>query len=158
MKQTKHAERHLMRLHTDVEVLEFTPSIGDNNLDGSGEGQAYTTQIGRGIRHGRWITFTVSVIISDLGTLAVGEAVRILGLPYPHRNLAIYNPVFPVYATSLAITDQSSLVARGIGGASEIVIYTYDLVTGTSVLTIAELSAAGHLQVSGTYETDDIIE
>lgn len=157
-KITKHAERHLMRLHTDVEVLEWTPEIGDDSFNGSDEGQVYAFQIGRGIRHGRWITFTIDIEITTLGTLAVGENVRVLNMPYPFRNLANYLPTFPVVGTSLAITDQSSLVALGINNTDHMDIHTYDDVAGVTILTVAELSAAGILRISGTYETDDIIE
>lgn len=149
----KPINRHNLTIHSDYEVLEWSPTLGDN--EGSDD-ETYVSQVGRGIREGRWITFTLNMTVNSLGSLTGGDAVRIQLMPYPFRNLSVYNPVFPVYGTSLAITDQSSLVARGIGGSSNIVVYTYDLVTGASILTITELSAAGSLQISGRYETDDV--
>ena len=147
-----------MLLHSDYETIEFTPSIGDDDLDGSGEGQAYTVQIGRARRQGNWVDFQLAVTISDLGTLTGANGANVLGLPYSMRTLANYLQTFNIAGESLGITATESLAARGVSGGSHIELYVWNAAAGVAVLTVTELTVGAILNISGSYETDDLTE
>ncbi len=131
----------------------WTPSIGDASLDGSGEGQAYSRQVGRWTKTGNLLTFSGQVEISDLGTLTTAETAHILGLPYSALSTANTQSAISVgFADSLALSNTGESVAGFVvPGTKNIQLQLCDATTGTTDMTVAELSAGGRLIFSGHY-------
>jgi len=155
---TRHREQHRMGLHTDYEPILFTPTLADDDLDGTGEGQVYSVQIGRARRIGNWIDFALALTTTDLGTLTGANGANVLGLPYPIRTLVDYFATFVLFGSSLNITASENLVGRGVSGTSHIELFVWNQGAGPGILTITELSVGALLNISGTYETDDLTE
>lgn len=132
----------------------FTPGIADNSLDGSGEGQSYSIQIGRYSKVGNRVFFHLHVRITDLGTLTSNQIARVVGLPFIAKSLTNSHPAVSVgYGDSLALPNASESVTGYVEeGTTHIILNTWDSVTGVTNLLISELSAGGQLIISGQYE------
>ncbi len=153
--QRPHREAHDIPLHGDHEIGDVTLGIGDDTLDSSSEGQAYTNQVGSYQRLGDWVTFQARMIISDLGTLTVTEAARLMDFPFPFRALADSEPVFVVAGFSLALPVLGqNVVAVGTVNQTHADLYLWDAVTGLTPLLISELSVGGDLHVSGSFRRE----
>ena len=132
----------------------FTPSIGDTSFDGSGEGQAYTTQVGRYTRIGNRVNFNIDVTISDLGTLTTSASVSLLGLPFT-SSAAVSSSCGCIIATaaSLALNNASeSLAAIVTVNSTRIHLRVWDATAGPTDMPVSELSVGGALSVTGVYE------
>jgi hypothetical protein len=77
----------------DYEKGSWTPTIGDDALDGTGKGQVYAAgvQLGFYTKIGRVVTFEFSIKITDLGTLVTSQNARVLGLPFTSTNTGQYS-------------------------------------------------------------------
>lgn len=131
----------------------WTPTLADSSLDGTGEGQAYTTQVGTYTRIANRVWIECTLEISDLGTLTTSQSAQIMGLPYTARTLTNYfASVYVGDGDSLAITTAGQTVTGNIASnTAYISLNVWDSTAGASFMTIAEVSAGGHLRVSGTY-------
>jgi hypothetical protein len=138
----------------DYEEGTFTPAIADGDNNGSGEGQAYTVQVGRYTKIGNRVFFNLQVLISDLGTLTAGDGVRLVGLPFAASATTNSEPsVYVGYANSLALPTASESVTGYISINESIIhLQLWDATTGVSLFLISELSVGAHLLVSGQYE------
>jgi len=155
-RQNKPVPTHPMLGHRDLNEGSFTPSIGDDGLDGSGEAQGYTTQVGRFQRVGSWCHFQIDLLIADLGTMTGANVCRLLGLPFTARNTAGFNVPCVVDSASLALASAAdSVVGVILPNTTRMEFGIYTLATGSSSrMTITELSAGADLKISGSYEIE----
>jgi len=136
----------------DYQEGTWTPTIGDNSLDGTGEGQAYSVQLGFYTKIGRVVTFDFSVKITDLGTLTTSENARVLGLPYPSTNTGQYSATASVsQMANGAITATSSPTGTITSNVTNIQLLQFATTGGTSIITIAQLNTNGSIRASGFY-------
>lgn len=137
----------------DYEEGSFTPSIGDNGLDGSGEGQGYTTQVGRYTKIGNRVYFNLTVLISDLGTLTTTEAMRVLGLPFTSNSTSGTDASFVIgTGVSLVLNNAGECISGFLfANVSNFRVSIWDITGGATTMLISGLSAGGELTVSGTY-------
>lgn len=99
-------------------VVSFTPVIGGS---GGTSGQAYSLQVGRGVKTGREVTVHLTVQLSTKGTIT-GD-VQIQGLPYTSLNVSESYAVSPVvfanlntnWAHVIAYVQPNSTVAKVVG-------------------------------------------
>jgi len=135
-------------------ILAFTPEIADASLDGSGEGQVYSTQVGRSHRVGNRILFNLRVIITDIGTLNTGQQTRVVGLPYTAKNVSnAYGAVAVGSGFSLGLTSGETTVSGIISPNTAYVgLYAWANPAGSTSFNIGELTAGGDLIISGQYE------
>ncbi len=136
----------------DYEEGTWTPAIADSDLDGSGEGQTYTTQFGRYVKIGNMVYVSFQLRVSSIGTLTGGSNAFLVGLPFTSTNDSNYRTAFVLsFATGLAITAGSS-VSLSLGGNSVSPgLQVWDATTGTSTMTITEFSADGRIAGFGVY-------
>ena len=131
----------------------FTPTIMDDSLDGSGEGQTYSVQIGRFTQNGNRIHFSIDIRITSLGTLTTSEGTKVGGLPFTSNSASnAINSVCVGNASNLAISADQALTGRVTNNVAYVIVHLWDRTTGAGNLSLAELSADGILQISGTYE------
>ena len=137
----------------DYEEGTFTPTIGDDSLDGTGEGQTYDAQVGSYTKWGNRIAFDVMLIINSLGTLTVNQGARILGLPFTSSAVAnSESSIFMGEALSLAITAGTNVTGIINTNAADIALDEWTETTGPSQLLISELSAGATIRISGVYK------
>ena len=138
----------------DYEEGTFTPTIGDNTRNGTSEGQAYSTQLGRYCKIGNWVFFQLTVIISDIGSMTNSDQAAVLGLPYSTENTA--HQIFPVVVgnmTSGALPAANAVVSGFVTYNSDnINLRCWDVTTGTSDLLISEMSPGANMTISGHYK------
>jgi hypothetical protein len=138
----------------DYEEGTWTPGIGDNGLDGSGEGQVYGAQTGRYTKIGQRLFVQGYVEINSLGTLTTSEGARITGLPFASVNVSnVIAAISCGIAGSLAMPASNQSVT-GFLQANESVftLRLWDTSTGNTALLVSEVSAGGTLGFSGSYE------
>jgi len=128
----------------------FTPTLQDDSLSDA-ESQTYTTQDGSYTRIGNRIFFELNISISSLGTLTTSETARIAGLPFTANASAPHSSVNVGRASSLSITSGNSLGGVINEGTTYIQLYVWDISTGSTGLTIAELSTGADVSISGHY-------
>jgi len=137
----------------DYEEGTFTPQIGDQSLDGTGESQTYTSQYGRYTKIGQKVFFTLLLGVNSLGTLSTGNSVAVLGLPFTQHNVTYGQAAVSVpYGYSFATGGSYSLGGEIPLNTSHILLKKWDATTGASYLTIAQYSAGGTIQISGHYD------
>tara|TARA_Y100000310_G_scaffold337943_1_gene426293 strand:- start:1082 stop:1768 length:687 start_codon:yes stop_codon:yes gene_type:complete len=139
----------------DYEEGTFTPSLADSSLDGSGEGQSYSTQAGYYTKIGNVVLFYISLTITSLGTLTVGQGARIMGLPFTIQNVSnMVSAINVGVATSLAKPNASETMTGALAAnTAYITLNNWDIVEGTSAFLVSEFSAGGQVNISGHYRT-----
>lgn len=135
----------------DYEEGSFTPTLMDTSLDGSGEGQVYSSQIGNYTRIGNVVFYRILMVCSNQGCLTVGDQVHIGGLPFTSAGSSQSTAQSIGFASSLAITAGETVTGTIFPSNSFIRCSMWDVVTGTSSMTITELSVSGRLDISGFY-------
>jgi len=146
------ARRDHVHAGTPYEEGTWTPTIADNSNDGTGEGQAYSVQLGRYTKLGRVVNVSFSVTISDLGTLTTSQNAKVMGLPFASTNTGQYSATASVsQMANAAITATSSPTGAITSNVSHIQLLQFDATTGTAIITIAQLSAGGSIRASGFY-------
>ena len=129
----------------------FTPKIWDDSLS-DGEGQTYATQTGYWTRIGNRYFISGEIEMSSLGTLTTTQQVRLGGFPATSRAGA-RNSIVISRADGLALGAAGDSVTCRIGSTSDYgTLYVWDATTGTSALTLAELTASGLIEFEGTFE------
>jgi len=132
----------------------WTPTFADHSLDGTGEGQVYSVQLGNYTKIGRVVYFSFSCTISNLGTMVTSQNVSVMGLPYPSKNVGQYSATASVsQMDSAAITALSSPTGAITPNVSHIQLFQFNQTTGIAILTVAQLSAGGSVRASGFYIT-----
>lgn len=132
----------------------FTPELWDDSGSGS-EGQTYNSpgQDGYYTRIGNMVHINIHLSVNSLGTLSGGQGARIGGLPFANTASHI-SAIYVGNAASLNITAGYAVSGSIAASASVIDLQIWDGTTGTSALTITELSAGGTLIIQGSYPTD----
>ena len=137
----------------DYEEGEFTPGIGDNNFDGSGEGQTYSAQVGLYTKIGNMVFWSLDMTISSLGTLTTTHQGRITGLPFTSNSTAARKWGGSVgFASGLAITAGTSVQATMDNNVSHLNLQNWDVTTGSSALLISEITADARFIAFGHYQ------
>ena len=139
---------------SDVETGVFTPQIADDNRDGSGECQAYTTQIGRYTKIGNRVLFSIYIATSSIGSLNTAQAAAIVGLPFTSINStnARHAITSGFGRTMVQATAGASVAGYINANVSAIILESWDVAEGSTFLTLTEWSADGALTVAGVYE------
>ncbi len=132
----------------------FIPGLADNSLDGSGEGQGYSVQVGRYVKIGRIVHFQLHLDVSDLGTLSTGQGANVVGLPFTAANISnSFAPVYVGFANSLAMSVLGMVVTGYVSpDTAHIILKLWDATGGVTDLLISEYSAGGALVIGGSYE------
>lgn len=135
----------------DYEEGDWTPAIADDSLDGSGEGQTYSVQVGQYVKIGGRLFIDGRVLITSLGTLTTSQACRIVGLPFTVGGGTAGSMAFGE-CTSLAIPGNANISGQAQVGTTQISCFLWDSTAGVTNLLISELSAGGELHFSGAYD------
>lgn len=139
----------------DYEEGTWTPTIGDSSLDGTGEGQTYSVQVGRYIKVGQLVHIQFLIVMTSIGTLTAGEGCRLLGLPFTTVNIASAEGGIAVGSgTTLSILLGTSVSASVPVNVAHLELFLWDDSGGRTILTVSELTATGRLTGGGTYEAN----
>ena len=137
----------------DYEEGTWTPGIGDNDFDGSGEGQAYSAQVGLYTKIGNMVFWSLDMTISSLGTLTTNHQGRITGLPFTSNSTAARKWGGSVgFASGLAITAGTGVQATMDNNVSHLNLQNWDATTGASPLLLSEITADGRFIGFGQYQ------
>lgn len=137
----------------DYEEGTWTPTLMDNSLDGTGEGQGYTSQGGFYTKIGRRVYISAHFRTSSIGTLTTSESTRIGGLPFTSRTTALSHSAIAASAgAGLAFSAGNVIAPYIIPNTAYIFLENWDLTSGSSTLPISEWSADGQCFFGGSYE------
>jgi hypothetical protein len=138
----------------DYEEGTWTPEIADEGLNGSGEGQVYSSRVGRYTKIGHRVFFSLRITITDLGTLTTTEMAAIVGLPFVSKNVSSSDAsVVCGFASNLAsLTAGFTVSGTVIVNGQHIRLRIWDIATGASAMLVSEVSVDGNLYMSGSYE------
>jgi len=134
----------------DYEEGTFTPTIHDAS-ESDAEGQTYTSQFGLYTKIGRVVYINLTITIASLGTLTGTDPAYIGGLPFTSR---FGNPFYSFsigYGNSLNIVAGEAVSAYVQGNRTRIDLNKWDLTTGSSFMTIDEVSPSSSFHISGFY-------
>lgn len=135
------------------EQIQFSPSVADDNLDGTGEGQTYSLQIGRAQKVGNMMHFQLHLVSTSLGTLDLNQTMRIMGLPATSVNVANMEVACCVGdAEKLDITAGHAPGARILPNTAHIEVRLFDGTGGASSMLLSEWTADGEITIFGSYE------
>ena len=134
----------------DVEQ-SWTPTLLDDSLSPS-EGQTYSVASGTYSRSANKVFFKGIMTLASIGTLATGESARIGGLPFSSSSTANTQSTINIgYGAGLSLSAVNA-VSGYIGvGSDYATLQKFSAATGTSNLTVGEVSASGVLIFSGWY-------
>ena len=128
----------------------FTPKIQDDSFS-DGEGQTYTTQIGRYTKIFNRVFFTINLDVSSTGTLS-GQA-YITNLPFTSVDVTNNNqPVNVGIGVSMSLGGQYAVNGYIPKNSSLILLTAWQNTTGTSGVSFAQLTSAFTISISGQYE------
>lgn len=137
----------------DYEEGTFTPEIADDDNDGSGESQAYTTQVGRYVKVGKLVSIQINLKTSSLGSLTTTQQARIVGLPFAAAD-GIGQTLGVSIGDALAVGTAGYTVSgwRTLAGAATIDAWLWDATTGVTFMALSKYSSDGRFFIGGTYE------
>lgn len=130
----------------------WEPALTDDSFNTS-EGQTYSVQFGRYTKIGDKVFINMRMTMTGLGTLTTGDAVRIAGLPFTPNTTA--NNVFALTVSrvfNVSLGGAYSVAAFCGGGTLGALAYKFSTASGSTILTIAELTASGSIEISGFYQ------
>ena len=141
----------------DYEEGVWTPGISDSSLDPEGDdkSQGYDLQVGHYTKIGRLVTISGNITMNSVGSMTAGNTANIVGLPFTSKNVTSYSAsVHFGNGSGLAIGDNHSIAGVILLNRVYIDVKEWDATTGVaSAMTVAELSADGHLEFSASYIT-----
>lgn len=139
---------------TGLTISTFSPWVADNSNFAS-EGQTYgAANCGTYRKIGGLVFFDMVVAVTSIGTLTTSETTRVRGLPVPPVYQSFEGSGGVVFSASgLAITagNTVSFTISAVSSEAMLTMYKWSATTGTTPLTIAELSGDGVLAISGCY-------
>ena len=138
----------------DYEEGLWTPKLWDTSL--SDEGATYTDANGKYTKIGDVVYFNMYLAISGLGTLTTGSNAFIGGLPFTSKNsTGNIGSISIGFAGNLSLSSAAVLTASIGTNDNYIALRKWDVTstTGTSTLTVGEITASGILAMSGFYFT-----
>jgi len=138
----------------DYEEGTFTPTVGDNSLDGTGEGQLYDDQVGRYTKIGNRVFINVSLRTSTLSALTLTEQSRILGLPFTAANPSggADHSVVVGFAGGISIVAGENIVGRIIPNTAYISMQDWSTSASVSTFLLSQWTSVGDIRLSGVYE------
>lgn len=132
----------------DYEEGTWTANVQDTSFS-DGEGQS-VSQSCIYTKIGREVFFSGNLTVTSLGTLTTSSITYISGFPFASSGVSGGGMVV-TYASSLSLGTASSLTGLMRTSNSECEMYQWDGTGGPSNLTLAELTASGHLRFQGRY-------
>jgi|TARA_R110002096_G_scaffold396556_1_gene592440 hypothetical protein len=136
----------------DYEIGTWTPTIADDSQDGTGEGQAYSVQLGNYTKIGRVVYASFSVTISNLGSLTTGQNARVMGLPFTSTNTGQYSATFSVSQLSgTNIVATANPVGALTSNQTGMQMFQMSLSSGLAIISVGQLQAGGSIRASGFY-------
>lgn len=137
----------------DYEEGAWIPQIADNNLDGDGESQTYTAQIGTYTKVGNRVHCQGELRVNSIGSLTGGEQVRILGLPFALVNTGSFRGSIAIGTmSSLAVAAQDAPHGFVEPNTAIVVMENWDAVGPATAMSITEWSAGGAISFTISYE------
>lgn len=134
----------------DVERGTFTPTFQDASRSDA-EGQAYTQQVGSYRKYGNMVHWTVSIAMSDKGTMA-NEGIVLAGLPFPSHASVGHNSACSL-RTDGAVINAGQVITGVVNANGTVVdLQLWDATSGNTSLLLAEMAVSGTWVMSGTYE------
>ena len=127
----------------------WTPIFTDTTHSSS-EGQSYTQQIGTYYKIGDLVYITFVITLSSIGTLTSGDQCFIESLPFTPGIGSYSSTIAFNECNNLAITSGTTVTGLITSGAY-LRLYVWDSTTGTSVLTVGDVTASVSLRGSGFY-------
>lgn len=144
-------------LSTDTKTLDdyeegtWTPTIQDST-ESDAEGQTYTVQEGTYTKIGRVVYVTAYLAITSIGTLTGTQQARINGLPFTsiagRGGAASFG-----FCAGLNITAGQVVSGVFTNNDTKVSMQIWDATTGTSAMTVTQVSAGSQLYFSGFYFT-----
>jgi len=128
----------------------FTPSL----RDGSGGNQAgYATQQGAYIRIGSLVTVWLEVRVNSTSGMTTGNGAVIDDLPFVSHNSSLINGgFFSQYGSTFNSSGEMYVTANPQDNDNYLHLRDWNASEGvSSALTVAEVSADGHLSLTGIY-------
>lgn len=141
----------------DYQEGVFTPEIWDGSNSGA-EGQTYgANNLGRYVKIGKVVHFQGRLDIAGLGTLTTGAQAKIGNLPFTSLSDGSAGGIQIYYMSGISVTAGSVLSAQIVPNALGANIWAWDAAdtAASSLVTVAEITAAGDLWFSGSYQTLD---
>jgi hypothetical protein len=139
----------------DLDAYEegsWTPALTDDSFN-TNEGQTYAIQFGRYTKIGNRVYINMRMTMTGLGTLSVGESVRIAGLPFTPDATANNVSALTVSRIQNAALGGTFAVSAWCGGGTlGIIGYKFSTTAGTTPLVISELTASGQIEITGFYQ------
>ena len=136
----------------DYEEGTWTPGLSDNSSDsGTSQGQGYHgANGGYYVRVGRQVFITGRLLMSSIGTLTGSENAKLTGLPFT-INSSTYSALNCGSGQGLAITagNTASVLLQGSLAYGDIQVWS--ATTGTSAMTVDQVSADGGIIFQGSY-------
>ncbi len=133
------------------EERTWTPVLWDDTLSSS-EGQTYSVAYGTYKRQGNEIHYKGYIAMSSIGTLTGAQTARIGGLPVASSSAASSHSAVSIgFASGLAMAAANGLGGYIGVGVSYINLAKFSATTGSTNLTVTEVSASGLLIFSGFY-------
>ena len=132
------------------EIDEYEEGTWTPTFEGSTSGSGTLTNYGAWYtRIGRAVHFYCYIVCTGLGTISGN--IKVAGLPFTVHATGGYQAVNFAAVEGLAITAGESLAGYCEINDDAFTLQLWDVTTGTSNLTSAELSADGGFVASGTY-------
>lgn len=129
----------------------WTPTIQDDSGSPS-EGQTYSIQSGTYTRIGNTVVCECQIAVTSLGTLSVGQAVRIGGLPFTSSASVNFSSAIVGSATGLTLSAVSPITGVIAAGATVMGLYKWVATTGSTTLLVSDLGTTPSMTLSFTYK------
>ena len=139
----------------DYEEGTFTPTLLDNTLSAS-ESQGYGTQLGFYTKIGNRVLWSLTLVMSSVGSLTTSQQARVGGLPFVAQNTtSLFGSAYTGFGNDLNMGAASTGPISGsiAPNTSYISLWEWDATTGINSVLISEVSADGSLYMAGQYQT-----
>lgn len=134
----------------DYEEGTFTPTIGGSTSE---SGQAYSVQVGRYVKVGKWVHVQGRVTLSTLGTITGN--VRIKGLPFTAANVTNAHASASIGAFANLTTSVVSLTGVVVPNTTDLELRMLTAAAASmSTMAQANLSATTDLIFTASYEAE----
>jgi hypothetical protein len=136
----------------DYEEGSFTPTVASSG----GGTPTYSVQVGRYVKIGKEVKFSLWVVLASKGTLVAGGGTTIGGLPFAAANIANLYHSCVVGQYQGATTAYVSVYAYVTFNSSSITL-TFRAAASASaaVLLVSDIGATSDFMISGSYITDN---
>jgi len=136
----------------DFEQGTWTPGLSDDSSDsGTSQGQSYhAVNGGQYVKIGSQVFITGRLLLTSIGSLTTSQDGKLTGLPFT-INSSYYSALSCGNGTGLAITAGNAGTVLLQGTLTYGNINKWSATTGTSSMTVGEVSADGGLIFQGSY-------